>query len=52
MEIKDWLEAFNTIRKNDVFNRDMSYDLCREFFINNYKDPEKDEEKKEKGTMI
>lgn len=44
MEINEWTEAFNTVRKNDILSRDMSYDICREFFINNYKDPTKEEE--------
>lgn len=44
MEIKEWTEAFNTVREKDVLSRDMSYDICREFFLNNYKDPTKEEE--------
>lgn len=44
MEIKEWTEAFNTVREKDVLSRDMSYDICREFFLNNCNDPTKVDE--------
>lgn len=44
MEINNWIEAFKSIREKDVCCRDMSYEICREFFMNNYGDKNKEDE--------